>query len=118
MRRCTAVSAIYSATSYCCLALITIALFPIPDPDPGSNIATLVPYGDSNLGAVYTESRISPRIYTGISVNFRVELIHLRLDILFMTASSYSYTTGLFSPDSFSPPAVVRRTTEAMTFDE
>ena len=27
---------------------------------------------------------------------------------LLMTASSYSYTTGLFSLDSFSPPAVVR----------
>ena len=53
-------------------------------------------------------------------MNFRVELSHvaLRLDILLMTASSYSYTTGLFSPDSFSPPAVVRITTEAMTYNE
>ena len=61
-----------------------------------------------------------------IPVKFRVEHKCLRpfydshvtsqLDILLMTASSY--TTGLFSPDSFSPPAVVCLTTAAMTFDE
>ena len=64
------------------------------------------------------EALVSILGFIRISVNFSVELSHvaLRLDILLMTASSY--TTGLLSPDSFSPPAVVRITTEAMTFDE